>query len=105
MRSSLNRKYMQRPDSISIKLLLVLLLFLSTQIAEIFHLIEHKADGEKERCEICYAAVHTGNAPLPEAAQASLPPVAALAVFANIVTYSVFFSPASYASRAPPLAA
>lgn len=82
--------------------LLVLLLFIVSQVFTVLHLIEHTAEGGNDHCEICDAALHLGNAPLPEAPQLLLIQQPVEAVTESLSQFYYPSRSSHYASRAPP---
>lgn len=86
----------------SMKMLVILLLFIGAQILGIFHLVEHSIEGDNDGCEICAAVAHSGTAALPEPVHIALPQE--LVQQTTDAPLSHFFTsrPTVYVSRAPP---
>ena len=86
----------------SLRALLVVVLFVVAQAVGILHLIEHDADGNNDRCEICQVTAHFSNAAVPEVFQFTLPVHIVMPVAEAALPHFCTALTPIYASRAPP---
>lgn len=105
MLRTMTLKASQHKPFIDLKALLVLLMFVVSQAAELSHLFKHHADGDNDRCEICSVAAHFGNAALPDNVEAAAPQLVTFVFYEQEASQLHLSISLAYTSRAPPVAA